>query len=30
MPKIAQIFVDVWQQFHHKRIAYPKSKAGNL
>ncbi len=29
MPKIAQIFVDVWQQFHHKRIAYPKSKAGN-
>ncbi|MFO5473610.1 MAG: HD family phosphohydrolase, partial [Dolichospermum sp.] len=25
MPKIAQIFVDVWQQFHHKRIAYPKS-----
>jgi cyclic-di-AMP phosphodiesterase PgpH len=29
MPEIAQIFVDVWQQFHHKRIAYPKSKAGN-
>ena len=29
MPKIAQIFVDVWQQFHHKRIAYPKAKAGN-
>ena len=29
MPKIAQIFVDVWQQFHHKRIAYPKSRAGN-
>ena len=29
MPKIAQIFVDVWQQFHHKRIPYPKSKAGN-
>ncbi|MEA5579114.1 HD family phosphohydrolase [Anabaena sp. UHCC 0451] len=27
MPKIAQIFVDVWQQFHHKRIAYPKSKS---
>ncbi|WP_353932133.1 HDIG domain-containing metalloprotein [Okeanomitos corallinicola TIOX110] len=24
MPKIAQIFVEVWQQFHHKRIAYPK------
>jgi hypothetical protein len=29
MPKIAQIFVDVWQQFHHKRIAYPKSRSGN-
>ncbi|MBD2269602.1 HDIG domain-containing protein [Anabaena sp. FACHB-1391] len=29
MPKIAQIFVDVWQQFHHKRIAYPKSKAAD-
>ena len=29
MPKIAQIFVDVWQQFHHKRIAYPKAKVGN-
>ncbi|MBD2626587.1 HD family phosphohydrolase [Trichormus variabilis] len=26
MSKIAQIFVDVWQQFHHKRIAYPKLK----
>ncbi|MEA5616929.1 HD family phosphohydrolase [Cronbergia sp. UHCC 0137] len=26
MSQIAQIFVDVWQQFHHKRIAYPKSK----
>ncbi|HEY9848838.1 MAG TPA: HDIG domain-containing metalloprotein [Leptolyngbyaceae cyanobacterium] len=25
MPKIAEIFVQVWQQFHHKRIAYPKS-----
>jgi putative nucleotidyltransferase with HDIG domain len=24
MPKIAHIFVEVWQQFHHKRIAYPK------
>jgi membrane-associated HD superfamily phosphohydrolase len=24
MPQIAQIFVEVWQQFHHKRIAYPK------
>ncbi|MBK1987474.1 HD family phosphohydrolase [Sphaerospermopsis aphanizomenoides BCCUSP55] len=29
MSKIAQIFVDVWQQFHHKRIAYPKSKTGS-
>ncbi|MTJ06273.1 HD family phosphohydrolase [Anabaena sp. UHCC 0204] len=29
MPKIAKIFVDVWQQFHHKRIAYPKSKTSN-
>ncbi|MBG1265003.1 HD family phosphohydrolase [Nostoc sp. WHI] len=29
MSKIAQIFVDVWQQFHHKRIAYPKLKAGS-
>ncbi|MFM6754066.1 MAG: HD family phosphohydrolase [Dolichospermum sp.] len=29
MPKIAQIFVDVWQQFHHKRIAYPQSKAAD-
>ncbi|MBD2385777.1 HD family phosphohydrolase [Cylindrospermum sp. FACHB-282] len=27
MSKIAQIFVDVWQQFHHKRIAYPKLTA---
>lgn len=24
MDQIAQVFVDVWQQFHHKRIAYPK------
>ena len=24
MPIIAEIFVQVWQQFHHKRIAYPK------
>lgn len=24
MSKIAEIFVQVWQQFHHKRIAYPK------
>ncbi|MFK0731900.1 MAG: HD family phosphohydrolase [Gloeotrichia echinulata GP01] len=29
MTRIAQIFVEVWQQFHHKRIAYPKSKASN-
>ncbi|HYX13086.1 MAG TPA: HD family phosphohydrolase [Nostoc sp.] len=29
MSKIAQIFVDVWQQFHHKRIAYPKLKANS-
>ncbi|MBW4563135.1 MAG: HD family phosphohydrolase [Mojavia pulchra JT2-VF2] len=27
--EIAQIFVQVWQQFHHKRIAYPKLKASN-
>jgi membrane-associated HD superfamily phosphohydrolase len=26
MSQIAQIFVEVWQQFHHKRIVYPKSK----
>lgn len=26
MTQIAQIFVEVWQQFHHKRIAYPKTK----
>lgn len=26
MTKIAEIFVEVWQQFHHKRIAYPKLK----
>ncbi|KAB8316940.1 HD family phosphohydrolase [Tolypothrix campylonemoides VB511288] len=25
MTQIAEIFVQVWQQFHHKRIAYPKS-----
>ena len=25
MPQIAEIFVQVWQQFHHKRIAYPKA-----
>lgn len=28
MPQIAEIFVQVWQQFHHKRIAYPKFKSG--
>ncbi|MDF5734133.1 MULTISPECIES: HD family phosphohydrolase [unclassified Nostoc] len=27
--QISQIFVDVWQQFHHKRIAYPKLKASS-
>lgn len=27
MSKIAEIFVRVWQQFHHKRIAYPKLQA---
>ncbi len=26
MSQIAEIFLQVWQQFHHKRIAYPKSK----
>jgi len=26
MPQIAEIFVKVWQQFHHKRIAYPKQQ----
>ncbi|MBV9388093.1 MAG: HDIG domain-containing protein [Chroococcidiopsidaceae cyanobacterium CP_BM_ER_R8_30] len=25
MPQIAEIFVEVWQQFNHKRIAYPKA-----
>lgn len=29
MSRIAEIFVEVWQQFHHKRIAYPKLKVGN-
>ncbi|MFN6530092.1 HD family phosphohydrolase [Nostoc sp. ChiSLP03a] len=29
MSQIAQIFVDVWEQFHHKRIAYPKLKASS-
>ncbi len=27
MTKIGKIFVEVWQQFHHKRVAYPKLKA---
>ena len=25
LPVIAEIFVRVWQQFHHQRIAYPKA-----
>jgi len=29
MSQIAEIFVEVWQQFHHKRIAYPKLQASN-
>ncbi|MEI2581517.1 HD family phosphohydrolase [Scytonema sp. PRP1] len=29
MTQIAEIFVQVWQQFHHKRIAYPKSTVNN-
>lgn len=29
MSQIAEIFVEVWQQFHHKRIAYPKMKSNN-
>jgi len=29
MSQIAHIFTEVWQQFHHKRIAYPKLKVGN-
>ncbi len=29
MSLIAQIFVEVWQQFHHKRIAYPKLQVRN-
>jgi putative nucleotidyltransferase with HDIG domain len=28
MSQIAEIFVQVWQQFHHKRIAYPKAVRG--
>ncbi|MEM7554874.1 MAG: HDIG domain-containing metalloprotein [Cyanobacteria bacterium P01_A01_bin.84] len=27
LSQIAEIFVEVWQQFHHKRIAYPKAKS---
>ncbi|WP_460205282.1 HD family phosphohydrolase [Scytonema sp. NUACC21] len=29
MSQIAEIFVQVWQQFHHKRIPYPKSKVSS-
>jgi membrane-associated HD superfamily phosphohydrolase len=29
MGKIAEIFVQVWQQYHHKRIAYPKAALAN-
>lgn len=29
MGKIAEIFVQVWQQFNHKRIAYPKAVLSN-
>jgi membrane-associated HD superfamily phosphohydrolase len=25
LPLIAEVFVRVWQQFHHQRIAYPKA-----
>lgn len=25
LPIIAEVFVQVWQQFHHQRIAYPKA-----
>jgi cyclic-di-AMP phosphodiesterase PgpH len=27
MPKMAEIFVRVWQEYHHQRIAYPKAIA---
>lgn len=27
MSVIAEVFVEVWQQFHHKRIPYPKQKS---
>jgi putative nucleotidyltransferase with HDIG domain len=29
MSQIAEIFLQVWQQFHHKRIVYPKLKASS-
>jgi membrane-associated HD superfamily phosphohydrolase len=25
LPLIAEIYVRVWQQFHHQRIVYPKA-----
>ncbi|MGF1478376.1 MAG: HD family phosphohydrolase [Cyanophyceae cyanobacterium] len=25
LPKIADVFIRVWQQYHHKRISYPKA-----
>jgi membrane-associated HD superfamily phosphohydrolase len=25
LPIIAEVFVRVWQQFHHQRIPYPKA-----
>ena len=28
LPIIAEVFVEVWQQFNHKRIAYPKGAFG--
>ena len=24
LPTIAEVFIQVWEQFNHKRIAYPK------
>jgi hypothetical protein len=29
LAKIAEIFVDIWQQFHHKRIPYPNKGLGS-
>ncbi len=29
LPVIAEVFVQVWQQFNHKRIVYPKGALGN-